>query len=86
MQRIAAVGAAARANDVQTGPDPKPADAQAGSLSATISDLASKPPIDAERIARIRRAVKDGTFPISPATIADRMLALKLNWKPNDPA
>lgn len=85
-QRIAAVGAATRARETQTGTDPRPADTQAASLSETIRTMASKPPIDADRVARIRRAVEDGSFPISPATIADRMLALKLNWKPNDPA
>ena len=37
-------------------------------------------------MARIRRAVAEGRFPISPATIADRLLAFKMNWNGNDPA
>lgn len=86
-QRIAAVGAATRAKGIQTGTDPQPADTKAAtSLSQTIASLASEPPVDTDRVARIRRAIEDGSFPISPATVADRMLALKLNWKPNDPA
>lgn len=48
--------------------------------------MAAQPPVDAERVARIRKAVQDGRFPVYPATIADRLLALKLEWNPNDPA
>lgn len=33
------------------------------------------PPIDAERVAMIRRAVENGTYPIVPAQIADAMIA-----------
>jgi negative regulator of flagellin synthesis FlgM len=77
------------------GPVARPASAQAAtsdtaarvsSLAETARALAAKPPIDADRVATIRRAVQEGNFPITPATIADRMIALKLNWKPNDPA
>ena len=54
--------------------------------SATViaQSLASKPPVDAERISKIRKAVEDGRFPLVPSTIADRLLALKLEWNPND--
>ncbi|TGX53222.1 flagellar biosynthesis anti-sigma factor FlgM [Sphingomonas gei] len=48
--------------------------------------MAAKPPVDAERVAKIRKAIEDGKFPIYPTTIADRLLALKLEWSPNDPA
>jgi hypothetical protein len=43
-----------------------------------------QPPVDTERVARIRKAIQDGRFPIYPSTIADRLLALKLEWNPND--
>ena len=46
--------------------------------------MAAQPPVDSDRVARIRKAVQDGRFPIVPATIADRLLALKLEWNPND--
>ena len=49
-------------------------------------DLAARPPVDMDRVQRIRRAVAEGKFPILPATIADRLLALKMNWNGNDPA
>ncbi|HEX4694583.1 flagellar biosynthesis anti-sigma factor FlgM [Sphingomonas sp.] len=50
------------------------------------SALAAQPPVDADRVARIKKAIAEGTFPILPATIADRMLALKYDWMSNDPA
>lgn len=54
--------------------------------SALASTLAATPPVDAERIARIKKAIADGTFPIYPAKIADRLIALKYDWKPHDAA
>lgn len=50
------------------------------------SSMAARPPVDSERVAKIRKAIEDGRFPIVPATIADRLLALKLEWNPNDKA
>lgn len=58
----------------------------ASSLVATSRELSAKPPVDAERVARIKKAVEDGKFPIVPTTIADRLIAFKLNWKPDDAA
>jgi negative regulator of flagellin synthesis FlgM len=49
-------------------------------------ELAAQPPVDSERVARIRKAVQDGNFPLIPSTVADRLLALKLEWSPNDKA
>jgi len=54
--------------------------------AALTSSMAATPPVDSERVARVRKAVEDGRFPICPATIADRLLALKLQWNPNDPS
>lgn len=53
---------------------------------ALAKALAAEPPVDAERVARIKKAIADGTFPILPSKIADRLLALKLQWNPNDQA
>ncbi len=47
------------------------------------SDQAVRPPVDAERVARIRKAIQEKRFPLYPADIADRLLAYKLEWKPN---
>ena len=48
--------------------------------------MAATPPVDADRVAQIKQAVANGTFPIYPARIADRLIALKLEWKSHDPA
>lgn len=48
------------------------------------ASMASKPPIDTDRVAKIKKAIEDGNFPLVPSTIADRLLALKMQWNPND--
>lgn len=53
---------------------------------ALAQAMAAEPPVDADRVARIKKAIADGTFPILPSKIADRLLALKLQWNPNDQA
>jgi negative regulator of flagellin synthesis FlgM len=50
------------------------------------AELAAKPSVDADRVAQIKAAVQDGTFPILPAKIADQLIALRLQWMQNDPA
>jgi negative regulator of flagellin synthesis FlgM len=57
--------------------------AGATTLARTLSASA---PVDADRVAAVKKAIQNGTFPISPATIADRLLALKLEWNSNDQA
>jgi len=68
----------------QLQPAAQPADQKdASPLRAPVSTakaLAASAPMDMERVARIRRAVEEGRFPISPATIADRLIALKFEW------
>ena len=68
----------------------KPASNEVKTVESTAVQLsgtmAARPPVDAERVAKIRKAIEDGKFPIYPSTIADRLLALKLEWSPNDPA
>lgn len=59
-----------------------PADVAAtGGLAA---QLAARPPVDAERVQQIKKAIANGTFPILPATIADRLLAVRYEWMSND--
>ncbi len=52
----------------------------------TAKTLSASPPIDTDRVATIRKAISEGRFPLSPATIADRLIALKLDWNSNEPA
>jgi negative regulator of flagellin synthesis FlgM len=49
-------------------------------------ELAAKPPVDSNRVQRIKDALANGTFPISPATLADQLIALRYDWLSNDPA
>ncbi|RYY27302.1 MAG: flagellar biosynthesis anti-sigma factor FlgM [Sphingomonadales bacterium] len=52
--------------------------------SELTANMAAKPPVDAERVAKIKKAIEDGNFPLVPTTIADRLLALKMQWNPHD--
>lgn len=54
--------------------------------AAIAGEQAAQPPVDADRIARIRKAIQDNKFPLSPSTIADRLLAFKLDWKSREPS
>ena len=54
--------------------------------ASTAKDMAANAPVDAERVAQIKAAVQNGTFPIYPGKIADRLIALKNNWNPHDKA
>ncbi|QHL90161.1 flagellar biosynthesis anti-sigma factor FlgM [Sphingomonas changnyeongensis] len=48
-------------------------------------EMAARPPVDADRVAEIRRALEEGRFPITPARIADRLIAAKMLWaKPDE--
>ncbi|MEG3084288.1 flagellar biosynthesis anti-sigma factor FlgM [Sphingomonas sp. PB2P12] len=62
---------------------------QASALPESIAlarSMASSPPINATRVAEIKKAIAAGTFPILPATIADRLMALSLAWNSNETA
>lgn len=61
--------------------------AASSTAAAQASAAAAKPPVQTDRVAEIKRAIANGTFPILPAKIADAMIALKLDWMAsNDPA
>ena len=87
IQRIAQVapsGATPTAQPVVS-PVREPA-ADTAALSNVAASLAGKPPVDADRVAQIKHAIANGTFPILPATIADRLLALRYDWMSNEQA
>ena len=60
--------------------------AQTSTAAALTQTAAASAPVDAERVARIKKAIADGKFPLVPSTVADRLLALKLQWNPHDKA
>jgi len=67
--------------------NPTPAQSAIASQAATVArQLSASAPVDMERVAAIKRAIADGSFPILPSTIADRLLALRLEWAPNGEA
>ncbi|OYY90426.1 MAG: flagellar biosynthesis anti-sigma factor FlgM [Sphingomonas sp. 28-66-16] len=84
-QRLAPVGAVAAIKAPRSAVA-EPAGVAASALAAVVADLATSPPVDAERVARIKQAIASGHYPITPESIADRLIALKLNWSPHDPS
>jgi negative regulator of flagellin synthesis FlgM len=73
--RVAATAAPAAPVSPETAP-----------VATAARAMAAEPPVDAARVARIKDAIAKGTFPLSPATIADRLIALKYDWIKNDQA
>ncbi len=67
-------------------PVAKDAPALQSAAAEMAGAMAAQPPVDAERVARIRKAIDEGRFPLYPSNVADRLLALKLEWNPNEPA
>lgn len=53
---------------------------------STAKTLAASAPLDMDRVQRIKTAITNGTFPISPAKIADQLIALRYEWMSNDQA
>lgn len=89
VERTVAPVAPARPTLVATAQPEAPAaaaTADAAQLSGLAKDMAASPPVDLDRVAKIKKAIADGSFPLVPATIADRLIALQLNWKPHDEA
>ena len=82
---VARIAAAAPATVVQTPVLPRQISVVPESI-ALAKSMAASPPIDASRVAAIKKAIATGTFPILPATIADRLMALRLDWNSNEAA
>lgn len=71
---------AAVATPTQPSSTPAQTPGDLSDVSNLARTLASQPPVDQDRVAEIKKAIANGNFPILPATIADQMIALKLNW------
>ena len=80
--RVAAKPSVARASDAAA----QTRSAAADSVMAAAKEASKQAPVDSERVAQIRKAVQSGKFPILPATIADRLIALKMQWDPHEPS
>jgi len=82
---VARIAAATPTTVVQTPVLPRQTSVVPESI-ALAKSMAASPPIDASRVAAIKKAIATGTFPILPATIADRLMALRLDWNSNETA
>jgi negative regulator of flagellin synthesis FlgM len=49
-------------------------------MRAAAREMAARPPVDPDRVEKIKRALQEGRFPITPSLIADRLIAAELMW------
>jgi negative regulator of flagellin synthesis FlgM len=79
--RIAPVLGAAAAAKIASAIATPDAQARAGSpVGHLAQELASKAPVDVDRIDRLRRAIAENNYPVDPDAVADRLIALKGEW------
>ena len=73
-------GALAKSTRRNTIPVSGAAGVNAGiSVEITGGSEAASPPVDAERVAQIRDALKDGSYPLVPTKIVDAMIAAQVS-------
>lgn len=77
--RVAAVSRTPRPAASTTAATPAPAPAP-----TLAKQLAAAAPVDTDRVRLIKDAVARGVFPLSPATVADRLIAARYEWMQND--
>ena len=77
ISRIDAVSLNGRAVRLASGSTDQPAKAETADPTVVLGDTlnAGAPPVDADRVAQIRKALQDGTYPILPMTVADAIIA-----------
>jgi negative regulator of flagellin synthesis FlgM len=77
--RVAAVARTPRAAPTTT-----PVSTPATPTVPLTKQLAAAAPVDTDRVRLIKDAVARGAFPLSPATVADRLIAARYEWMQND--
>jgi len=50
------------------------------SIEVGTSVGAGEPPVDSDRVAEVRKALQDGSYPLVPAKIADAMIAAQVSF------
>lgn len=79
--RIAPVlGAAAAARIASTIATPEQQTQVSHPVGQLAQELASKPPVDADRVDRFRKAIAEGSYQPDPEQVADKLLALRGEW------
>lgn len=53
-------------------------DRQGAVASAVFGLAAEGPPVDSAKVAQVRAAIAEGSYPVDPERIAERMIALDL--------
>jgi negative regulator of flagellin synthesis FlgM len=77
-RRIVPVGAAASITAARpASAEDKPVESGAAELSGA---MAAQPPVDSDRVAQLRDAIRQGRYALDPAAVADRLLTLKHEW------
>jgi negative regulator of flagellin synthesis FlgM len=77
----------AKARPASDGSAPSAGGSSAGSVASSgvaveiSAPVESGPPVDTDRVAEIRSALRDGTYPLVPAKIADAMIAAQLKFE-----
>lgn len=53
-----------------------------GAINGTASGVIdpSQPPVDTDRVSEIRKALRDGTYPLVPTRIADAIIAARVGF------
>lgn len=69
---------AMRASPYPATPGREPAAEPESAVRIEAAALAAAPPVDADRVAQVRAALAEGSYPLLPARIADAMIAAGL--------
>ncbi|MCD2314752.1 MULTISPECIES: flagellar biosynthesis anti-sigma factor FlgM [unclassified Sphingomonas] len=60
--------------------------ARATQAPTVAAQLSASAPVDTARVEMIKQAIANGNFPLSPATIADALIAARYEWMSHDKA
>jgi negative regulator of flagellin synthesis FlgM len=83
--RIGGVARVAAARPIAAQSLPSAATVPAPVATPTLArTLAASAPVDASRVALIKDAVESGRYPLSPASVADALIAAKFEWMSHD--
>lgn len=55
-------------------------EAERSAVAGLAREMAGSAPVDAARVAELRRAIADGSFSVRAEEVADRLMALRTAW------
>jgi len=74
------LGAAAAAKIASTIATPDVQTRTGSPVGHLAQEMASKAPVDVDRVDRLRRSIAEGSFVVDPQKVADTLLAMKGEW------